>query len=87
MSSINEMINIVSFFYFNYINKDVKLLIAISADEARYLREHKHADDVRVSSKTHKSRHKRYYAVESKGVHKMLEEYNKNKIIMTYDGK
>jgi hypothetical protein len=55
-------------------------LVKITADEARYLREHKRANSVKMTSKTHKSRGKSYYAVADPKVMRMLEDYRKGKV-------
>lgn len=52
-------------------------MIKISQNEAKFLRENGRGFDVHVSSKTHKSRAKRYYLTESKGSLKMLAQYRK----------
>ncbi len=62
-------------------------MIRISREEAAYLRDNRMAYAVKMSSKTHKSKKKRHFAVEAPSVLMALEEFNKNKVITTYDGR
>lgn len=59
------------------------MLIKISADEAKYLREHGRSGDVHMSSQTKKSRGKRYYATESFKAMKLIAEYRNQRLIET----
>lgn len=62
----------------NIVRKDVYIIVSVNQDEAFYLIDRGHK--VVVSSKTHKSRAKRYFAVESQRAIKDLEKYRQRKI-------
>ena len=53
-------------------------MILITKNEAKYLREHGRGADINISSKTHKSRAKKYYLEEKEKSLKLLEEYRKS---------
>ena len=52
-------------------------MVKISQREAEQLRERGMGNSVKMCNKTHKSRKKRYFAVESAHVLKTLEQINK----------
>lgn len=55
-------------------------MVEITQDEAIMLRESGRSDDVHMSSRTKKSRGKKYFMTESYKSIKLLNEYRKNKI-------
>lgn len=61
-------------------------MIEITADEARYLRDNRRGHDVMMSSKTHKSRSKTYFAVESYKSLQLLRKYRESRIVSSYGG-
>lgn len=44
-------------------------------------------NDIHLASATHKSGYKTRFVTESPKTLKLLEEYRKNQIVMTYDGR
>lgn len=64
-----------------YIKKEVFIIIKITQSEAQMLRNAGHGDCVKISSVTHKSRAKRYWAVEEREVLWLLKQNAKNSIV------
>lgn len=64
-----------------YIKKEVFIIIKITQSEAQLLRNAGHGDCVKISSVTHKSRAKRYWAVEEREVLRLLNQNAKNSIV------
>lgn len=52
-------------------------MVKITANEAKYLREHGHGDEIHISSKTHKSRGKRYYLTENREPMRLLRNFRR----------
>lgn len=61
-------------------------MIQISKNEAEYLRKQNMDYLIHISSATHKGKAKRYYMTEDKKAMRMLQNYQKNKVIFTYYG-
>ena len=61
-------------------------VIRISQDEAKYLRDNNMASSVIMSSKTHKSKKKRYFAVNSPRAERLLNEFWNSKSITCIGG-
>ena len=64
-----------------YIKKEVLIIIKITQSEAQLLRNADLGDCVKISSVTHKSRAKRYWAVEEPEVLQLLDQNAKNSIV------
>lgn len=64
-----------------YIKKEVFIIIKITQSEAQMLRNAGYGECVKISSVTHKSRAKRYWAVEEREVLWMLKQNAKNSIV------
>ena len=64
-----------------YIKKEVFIIIKITQSEAQMLRNAGYGDCVKISSVTHKSRAKRYWAVEEREVLWLLKQNAKNSIV------
>lgn len=65
----------------------MKYLIKISANEAKYIRDHGQGHCVHMSSKTHKSSGKRYWMTSSPRAMKLLKEYKERELIEVHDGR
>lgn len=59
-------------------------MIAITKDEAFYIRSKGRASDVHMSSRDKKARGKRYYLTESFKSMKLLDEYRKSYLLETH---
>ena len=59
-------------------------MIPINKEEATYLRASGAFNDVHVSSRTKKSKGKRYYATESFKTMKLLDEYRSKNVLSVY---
>jgi len=64
-----------------------KRLIDITKKEMEYLVKNGRGYDVHLASATHKSGYKTRFVTESPKTMKLLEEYRKNQIISSYDGR
>lgn len=62
-------------------------MIDITKDEMEYLVSKGRLNDIHLASATHKSGYKTRFVTESPKTLKLLEEYRKNQIVMTYDGR
>lgn len=62
-------------------------MIRITKNEAEYLRANGKGYDVHMSSATHKSRAKRFYATTSPKTMKLLEKYRKQEVIEEHNGR
>lgn len=62
-------------------------MIAINKEEAAYLRKNKRDADVHMSSRTKKSRGKRYFMTESFKSLKLLNDYRNSQLVTSYDGR
>lgn len=62
-------------------------VLKISKQEAEYLRDNGRGYDIHISSKSHKSRGKRYYATSSPKTMKLLDKFKQQEILETHDGR